>query len=142
MYDNVQASTNEILTNNRLSGSLGIGDETTLGDALICTRVLSSPDESTSDDDMTNIAEIIQVHIDNGRRPYYLDTTDDKVIEIPGNADPTTSTNLEEADTGLSEILTFVVPFGANKQLTIIAITIVGLAVIVGGIVLIKKKVL
>ena len=142
VYDNVQASTNEILTNNRLSGSLGIGDETTLGDALICTRVLSSPDESTSDDDMTNIAEIIQVHIDNGRRPYYINTTDDKVIEIPGNADPTTSTNLEEADTGLSEILTFVVPFGANKQLTIIAITIVGLAVIVGGIVLIKKKVL
>ena len=142
VYDNVQASTNEVLTNDRLAGKLGIDDNIELYNALICTRVLSSPDESTANDDMQNIAEIIKVYIDNGRRPYYDDLTNEKVVEVPGNANPTTLTNLEEVDTGRAEILTFVVPFGANKQLTIIAITVLGLAILVAGVVLIKKKVL
>ena len=50
--------------------------------------------------------------------------------------------NIEEIDTGRAEILTFVVPFGANKQLTLIIVTIVSLAILVIGIIVIKKKVL
>ena len=65
-----------------------------------------------------------------------------EVVEIPGNTYPSTLKNIEEVDTGRAEILTFVVPFGANKQITLIIVTIVSLAILVTGIIVIKKKVL
>ena len=91
---------------------------------------------------MQNISEIIRLDIANGRRPYYDDTTSKEVVEIPGNTYPSTLKNIEEVDTGRAEILTFVVPFGANKQITLIIVTIVSLAILVTGIIVIKKKVL
>ena len=141
-FDQIKNSINQILTTTQTASDLGIKDTVTMSDVLRCTRVMSSPDESTTDDDMENIAEIIKVHIANGRRPYYEDTTNQKTVEIPGNANPVTFTNLEEVDTGRAEILTFVVPFGGNKQLTTIIVTIVSLAILVAGVVIIKKKVL
>ena len=89
------------------------------------------------------MAEIIRLNIDNGRRPYYKDTTNNKeIVEIPGNTYPKTLKNIEEIDTARSEILTFVVPFGKDKQITLIIVMIASLTILITGIIVIKKKVL
>ena len=143
VFDNVTESVEEALETNVTSGQkLQPGETANVPDIIRCVRVIAGPEETSTSDDMQNIAEIIELKIDNGRRPYYEDTTGQEEVEIPGNADPTTFDNIEELDTGRSEILTFVVPFGANKQLTLIIITIVGLAILVTGVIVIKKKVL
>lgn len=143
VFDNITESLDEALETSVTSGQkLQPGETANVPDIIRCVRVIAGAEETSSSDDMQNIAEIIELKIDNGRRPYYEDTTGQEEVEIPGNADPTTFENIEELDTGRSEILTFVVPFGANKQLTLIIITIVGLAILVTGVIVIKKKVL
>ena len=143
VFDNITESLDEALETNVTSGQkLQPGETANVPDVIRCVRVIAGPEETSASDDMQNIAEIIELKIDNGRRPYYEDSTGQEEVEIPGNADPTTFENIEELDTGKSEILTLVVPFGANKQLTLIIITIVGLAILVTGVIVIKKKVL
>ena len=144
-FDEAKDKIDEILLTNLpgdTSQYLRHGDYIEMKDVLTLTRVIARSEDTTDDEEMQNIAEIIRLEIANGRRPYYEDTTSKEVVEIPGNTYPSTLKNIEEIDTGRAEILTFVVPFGANKQLTLIIVTIVSLAILVIGIIVIKKKVL
>ena len=98
-----------------------------------------------------NIAEIIQLTIDNGRRPYYESTTSNAgvgggageiVTETPGNANPMIPTSLTELDTAISEEVQFIPPFGQNRQLILIIVIISALGIIGIAVYVIKKKVL
>ena len=126
-----------------------------LRNVLTLSRVISRDEDLAGDENATNVpdenvAEIIQVTIDNGRRPYYEATRDDAsgnpqtllITETPGNANPVDETTLLEVDTAISEEVHFIVPFGQNRQLTIIIATIIGLGILVIGVIIIKKKVL
>lgn len=126
-----------------------------LKNVLTLSRVISRDEDLAGDESATNVpdenvAEIIQVTIDNGRRPYYEATRDDAsgnpqtllITETPGNANPTDKTTLLELDTSISEEVHFIVPFGQNRQLIIIIATIIGLGILVIGVIIIKKKVL
>lgn len=144
-FDEAKNSVDEILLTN-LPGEatqyLRSGDYISLEDVMTLTRVIARTEDTSNADEIQNIAEVIRLTIDNGRRPYYEDTSNKEVVEIPGNTYPSTLKNIEEVDTGRAEVLTFVVPFGANRQLTLIVIAIVSLGILVAGIVVIKKKVL
>lgn len=143
-FDEAKKTIDEILVTdlNQAREKLAKNDKIELTDVLTLTRVIARTEDTSNIDEMQNIAEVIRLTIDNGRRPYYEDTTNKEVIEIPGNTYPSTLKNVEEVDTGRSEVLTFVLPFGANRQLTPIIIAIAGLAVLIAGIIVIKKKVL
>lgn len=143
-FDEVKAKVDEVLVTNlsNARAKLRAGDYLQLNDIVTFTKVIARTGETTADKDIENIAEVIRLNIENGRRPYYEDTTNKEVVEIPGNVHPSTLKNIEEVDTGRAEILTFVLPFGANKQLTLIIVTIIGLTVLIAGIIVIKKKVL
>ena len=128
---------------NLANKNLGPKDYLELKDILTFTRVIARTEDTTEKEEIQNIAEIIRLNIDNGRRPYYKDTTNNKeIVEIPGNTYPKTLKNIEEIDTARSEILTFVVPFGKNKQITLIIVIIASLTILITGIIVIKKKVL
>ena len=122
-FDEAKQKIDEILTTNldgvSLDGKrngLARNDVIRLKDALTLTRVIARTEDTSNADEIQNIAEIIRLTIDNGRRPYYEDTTNKEVVEIPGNTYPSTLKNIEEVDTGRAEVLTFVVPFGANSS--------------------------
>lgn len=143
-FDEVKNNIDQVLITD-LDGvkqNLARTDYINLTDVLTLTRVIARTEDTANEDEIQNIAEVIRLTIANGRRPYYEDTTNKEVVEIPGNAYPSTLKNIEEVDTGRAEVLTFVVPFGANRQLTLIVIAIVSLGILVAGIVVIKKKVL
>ena len=143
-FDEAKQTMDEILITNLdgVRNALARNDVISLRNVLTLTRVIARTEDTSNTDEIQNIAEVIRLTIDNGRRPYYEDTTNKEVVEIPGNTYPSTLKNIEEVDTGRAEVLTFVVPFGANRQLTLIVIAIVSLGVLVAGIVVIKKKVL
>ena len=143
-FDEAKKTIDEILVTdlNGVKAKLARNDKINLTDVLTLTRVIARTEDTSNADEIQNIAEVIRLTIDNGRRPYYEDTTNKEVVEIPGNTYPSTLKNIEEVDTGRAEVLTFVVPFGANRQLTLIVIAIVSLGILVAGIVVIKKKVL
>ena len=141
-FDEANKTIDEILVTdlNGVKAKLARNDKINLTDVLTLTRVIARTEDTSNADEIQNIAEVIRLTIDNGRRPYYEDTTNKEVVEIPGNTYPSTLKNIEEVDTGRAEVLTFVVPFGANRQLTLIVIAIVSLGILVAGIVVIKKK--
>ena len=143
-FDEANKTIDEILVTdlNGVKAKLARNDKINLTDVLTLTRVIARTEDTSNADEIQNIAEVIRLTIDNGRRPYYEDTSNKEVVEIPGNTYPSTLKNIEEVDTGRAEVLTFVVPFGANRQLTLIVIAIVSLGILVAGIVVIKKKVL
>jgi len=143
-FDEAKQKLDEILeTNlNLAKRNLGPTDYLELKDILTFTRVIARPEDTSDKEEIQNVAEIIRLNIDNGRRPYYKDTTNREIIEIPGNTYPHTLRNIEEIDTARSEILTFVVPFGKDKQITLIIVIIAGLSILITGIIIIKKKVL
>ena len=143
-FDEAKQKLDEILeTNlNLAKRNLGPTDYLELRDILTFTRVIARPEDTSDKEEIQNIAEIIRLNIDNGRRPYYKDTTNKEIIEIPGNTYPSTLRNIEEIDTARSEILTFVVPFGKDKQITLILVIIGSLIILITGIIVIKKKVL
>lgn len=143
-FDEANKTIDEILVTdlNGVTAKLARNDKINLTDVLTLTRVIARTEDTSNADEIQNIAEVIRLTIDNGRRPYYEDTSNKEVVEIPGNTYPSTLKNIEEVDTGRAEVLTFVVPFGANRQLTLIVIAIVSLGILVAGIVVIKKKVL
>ena len=144
VFDEANKTIDEILVTNLdgVSEKLARNDKIELTDILTLTQVIARTEDTSNTDEIQNIAEVIRLSIDNGRRPYYEDSTNKEVVEIPGNTYPSTLKNIEEVDTGRAEVLTFVVPFGANKQVTLIVIIIASLGLLVAGIVLIKKKVL
>lgn len=144
-FDEAKQKLDEILeTNlNLAKRNLGPTDYLELKDILTFTRVIARPEDTSDKEEIQNVAEIIRLNIDNGRRPYYKDTTNNKeIVEIPGNTYPKTLKNIEEIDTARSEILTFVVPFGKDKQITLIIVMIASLTILITGIIVIKKKVL
>ena len=143
-FDEAKQKLDEILeTNlNLAKRNLGPKDYLELKDILTFTRVIARPEDTSDKEEIQNVAEIIRLNIDNGRRPYYKDTTNREIIEIPGNTYPHTLRNIEEIDTARSEILTFVVPFGKDKQITLIIVIIASLTILITGIIVIKKKVL
>ena len=143
-FDEAKQKLDEILeTNlNLAKRNLGPTDYLELKDILTFTRVIARPEDTSDKEEIQNVAEIIRLNIDNGRRPYYKDTTNREIIEIPGNTYPHTLKNIEEIDTARSEILTFVVPFGKDKQITLIIVMIASLTILITGIIVIKKKVL
>lgn len=143
-FDEAKQKLDEILeTNlNLAKRNLGPTDYLELKDILTFTRVIARPEDTSDKEEIQNVAEIIRLNIDNGRRPYYKDTTNREIIEIPGNTYPSTLRNIEEIDTARSEILTFVVPFGKDKQITLILVIIGSLIILITGIIVIKKKVL
>ena len=165
-------------------GLIAPNGEIKLKNALTITRVISKDGdlEVKEGEPEQNVAEIIQLTIDNGRRPYYEsekdidDITGDTesgdgsgdsededdptkfdsvhtvttetgeiipvVTETPGNANPMDPTTWFEVDTAVSEEVHFIVPFGQNRQVTLIIVLIVALGLLVTGIYVIKKKVL
>jgi hypothetical protein len=87
-----------------------------------------------------NLAEIVKYETVTGRR----DTT-----FVVGNANPRHGefeASIEERDASATELVTFTPPTGidSNKEMTlqILAITAIALAVVAGGVVIIKKKIL
>ena len=107
-------------------------------DITILKRTASDDDADSMAYD--NLAEVVKYENSVGRRD---------MTTVTGNAKPKLGefyTALEERDTGAPEIITFTPPTGIyheevmNSQI-LIAVT-AGLVIVVGGIVVIKKKVL
>ena len=96
-------------------GILAPGGEIKLKNALTVGSLISSNEDlEEANTPVENIAEIIQLTVDNGRRPYYEDSTGNAgesattlVTEIPGNANPMDQTTLLELDTAISEEVHF-----------------------------------
>ena len=96
---------------------------------LVLTKTISAADD-TDDLSYDNIAEILQYTNLVGRR-----------ADLPGNQDPTKDTI--EADADRTETIIILPPFGANKAVaSYIAIAIAVLAVVAGGVIVVKKKLL
>ena len=118
----------QILINETLTRSqLAPGETKTLD--LVLTKTISAADD-TDDLSYTNIAEILQYTNLVGRR-----------ADLPGNQDPTKTPT--EADADRTETIVILPPFGANKAIaSYIAIAIAVLAVVAGGVIVVKKKLL
>ena len=98
---------------------------------LVLTQMITAENDT---DDLTyrNIVEIVKTTNTVGRRMEY---------SVVGNQDPTE--NPQELDSDKAEIVRILPPFGnAGLPIMIIAVTIAGAALAVGGIIFIKKKVL
>lgn len=105
--------------------------------ALTVTKTVSAQDKDLSYD---NIAEIVKLENNVGRRD---------MLAIPGNANPKLgefAQSLYERDSSATELVTFTPPTGQKTEVAmtaqILVVTIIALAVLVVGIVIIKKKVL
>ena len=87
-----------------------------------------------------NLAEIVKYDIATGRRD---------MTAVPGNANPKEGefkVSIDERDTSATELVTLTPPTGIETgielTLQVLAVSVVGLAIIAIGIVVIKKKVL
>lgn len=116
----------QILINESLASiQLAPGESKTLD--LLLTKTISSADD-TDDLSYDNIAEILQYTNLVGRR-----------ADLPGNQDPTKP--IIEVDADRTETIVILPPFGANKAVaSYMAIAISVLAVIAGGVIVVKKK--
>jgi len=108
-------------------------DETasTVSDNLILTQLITSENET---DDLTyrNIVEIVRTSNEVGRRNAY---------SVVGNQNPIKEAT--EVDTDIAEIIKILPPFGNGGIYYIIAATIIlASAILIVGIIFIKKKVL
>lgn len=100
---------------------------------ITTTRYMGSDSDDLKID---NIAEILEYNNTVGRR-------DEEVIL--GNLNPAEVTNTEERDTSATEVITLAPPTGSGLsiwKIQIIATVSIGLLIITGGIILIKKKIL
>ena len=98
---------------------------------LVLTQLITSENDS---DDLTyrNIVEIVKTSNLVGRRNEY---------SVVGNQDPTKAP--QELDSDIAEVVRILPPFGnAGLYIIIIAVTLVAIAIIIGGTTFIKKKVL
>lgn len=120
---------NTILKTDKLNTNLKPGDKTD-PTKLVLTQLMTS--QNTADDRAyNNIAEITTISNDVGRRMAF---------SIQGNQDPTKAP--AEVDSAKSEQVLVLPPFGIGNMIVYITIAIVTLAILSGGIILIKKKVL
>lgn len=103
----------------------------TVSDNLVLTQLITSENKT---DDLTyrNIVEIVKTSNEVGRRNAY---------SVVGNQDPTVEPT--EVDTDRAEIVKILPPYGNGGIYYIIgAITILSSAILITGIIFIKKKVL
>ncbi len=98
---------------------------------VFLTKVVASDGSTTDDTEYENTAEVIESITTNGRRTYNAE-----IVSIPGNY------NIGEPDTGRSERIAIVPPFGAEDIIKYIVIAIAIVGVLGIGIFLIKRKVL
>ena len=121
----------ETLQSSKLDPAENTGDST----VLVLTRILGG---NSSEEDYTyvNLAEIIQLTNEVGRKDPH---------EITGDTDPNIANENEdhdpptENDTDESEIFTIIPPTGLNQSMIYIIIAVVAAGVFITGIVLIKK---
>lgn len=98
---------------------------------LVLTQLITAENDA---DDLTykNIVEVVKTSNTVGRRMEY---------SVVGNQDPTEKP--QELDSDMSEIVRILPPFGnAGRPIIIIAITLLSVITLVGGIFFIKNKVL
>ncbi len=112
-----------------LAGELQPGESKSV--SLILTQIMSS-NNSQDDKAYDNIAEISAVSNTAGRRMAY---------SIQANQDPKAE-NPAEVDTSKAEHIIVIPPTGVGEIVVYIALSIAVLAVIIVGIIFIKKKVL
>lgn len=132
-----------------------------VSDTLLLTKVLDTSDNSDDSFVYDNGIEIVQTTNQAGRRHYNNKdksrfneddqiTKDQIISSIPGNYVPTNASDVNrnektvttEPDSDYAERITVLVPFGANNYMIITAVSILAIAILGVGIVLIKKKVL
>lgn len=119
---------NTVLQTAELSKDLKPGEKDTT--KLVLTQLMTA--QNTDDDRAyNNIAEITTISNDVGRRMAF---------SVQGNQDPTATP--AEVDSAKSEQVLVLPPFGIGNMIVYITIAIVTLAILSGGIILIKKKVL
>ena len=106
---------------------------------LVMTRTI---DTEIDDSDLSydNIAEIVKLENTVGKRD---------IETIPGNADPKLgefTASLEERDASATELITFTPPTGLGTEtsltIEILMVTLVALAIVLVGVIIIKKTVL
>ena len=120
---------NTIIKTETLSKDLKPGETTTTG--LVLTQLMTA--QNTVDDrTYNNIAEITTISNSVGRRMAF---------SIQGNQDPTAE-EPAEVDSVKSEEVIVIPPTGIGEIVVYIAVSIAALAILVGGIIFIKKKVL
>lgn len=110
-------------------------DETkfSVSDDLVLTQLITSENET---DDLTyrNIVEIVKTSNDVGRRMAY---------SVVGNQNPNKNADIAEVDSDVAQIVKILPPFGnAGMPYIIAGITLLASAILVTGIIFIKKKVL
>lgn len=108
-------------------------DETkaSVSDDLVLTQLITSENET---DDLTyrNIVEIVKTSNDVGRRMAY---------SIVGNQNPNKNAEMAEVDSDVAQIVKILPPFGSTAMPYIIAgITLLASAILVTGIIVIKKR--
>lgn len=119
---------NTVLQTAELSKDLKPGEKDTT--KLVLTQLMTA--QNTDDDRAyNNIAEITTISNSVGRRMAF---------SVQGNQDPTATP--AEVDSAKSEQVLVLPPFGIGNMIVYITIAIVTLAILSGGIILIKKKVL
>lgn len=130
----IPASTKKSNNKNDAKEILNLGNSQT-GTKLILTQLIT-PQNSDDDKCYNNIAEIVKISNDVGRRMAF---------SVQGNQNPTAvkdSTIHLEADASMAEEVKILPPFGSgNTQIYIILAGVV-LTILTAGIILIKKKVL
>lgn len=98
---------------------------------LVLTQLITSENDS---DDLTyrNLVEIVKTSNTVGRRMEY---------SVVGNQDPEKAP--QELDSDISEVVKILPPFGnAGIYITIAIVTLAAIAIVIGGTIFIKKKVL
>ena len=128
--------TNQLSQFNTIIETESFGEQALLpGQEISKTLILSQliTPENT-DDDLTynNMVEIVKTSNTAGRRMAY---------SVVGNQDPTLS-DASEVDASMAERIVILPPFGSGEILTYCVIAVVVGAVLVTGIVLIRRKVL
>lgn len=119
---------NTIITTENLSTELEPG-ETTNPASLVLTQLMTA--QNTADDrTYNNIAEITQISNSAGRRMAY---------SIQGNQDPAAE-EPSEVDSVRAEEVIVIPPTGIGEIVVYITVAIAALAILIGGIILIKKK--
>lgn len=127
----ITTSANSNIAKTQLVPEIYGSGTSSVSDDLILTQLITSENET---DDLTyrNILEIVRTSNDVGRRNAY---------SVVGNQNPTA--DVTEVDSDVSEVVKILPPYGNGGINYIIAtITILASAILVSGIIFIKKKIL
>lgn len=118
---------NTILQTKKLNSVLKPGESKSV--ELVLTQLIT-PENTSDDRAYTNIAEITSISNTAGRR---------MANSIQGNQNPNEMP--KEVDSSIAEKVVILPPFGIGNTVVYIILTISILAILIGGIVLIKKKI-